>query len=747
MALVLGSLGLTAVLFMTTLSIPLPTLATGEPAGAETPAVEDASAPEIEETPEKTGEEPSPEKETPSDETSPDEETPEESPDQKQPEEPDAQETPTGASVSSPKSTTPASGDTASAKSGLRGGVSLRDGGSYVIDLSVDPGDPDLEDNYTQEGVSVEDDAGEWILTFDGDASGNEYILMQSETTALIQSIRVGSAVSDIRIVLNGISVTSNSSNDNPALDLRGGNVDLVLSAENYLKSEGSNAALRVSQDASVTITGNGGKLEAIGGNESAGIGGGSYDTVGEINIGDDVNDVDVAATGGDYGAGIGSGNNGEGGSINIGGDARATVNATGGLHGAGIGGGYGDNGGEITVGGNAVVEAWGMGGGAGIGGGYNVNATNNYASIEIKEGANVTATADRSSSGSNAGGGAGIGGGYQSMMESIVVSGDAVVDATGSGGGSGVGSGNNGNVSSILISGTANVTATGATNLYGEGDGAGIGGFGTAAATDKTEISITGGTVTAKGSGIGAGIGCNNLGVGASIKISDAVVTATGGSSTDSGGSGIGGSNHDIDIDSTAKVKAYALLPENAIWAPASHTGDGYYVNAYFTTTDTQKWNNAPAQLDIYANGGTTMTDDLTLTLPPRYASFAYTTGATEGRNDRILAHSPESSVYKDPPSPVTANYVVVRKEGEGTSSHIPSVRDSSKLKVELVKGTAGLLSVTNIRNDNATFVNKGQFLVPSEDGFYQQNGFFYLCYSLQSLTDSNGILMYQEG
>ena len=93
---------------------------------------------------------------------------------------------------------------------------------------------------------------------------------------------------------------------------------------------------------------------------------------------------------------------------------------------------------------------------------------------------------------------------------------------------GAGIGGGKGGSGSNITISG-GTVTAT--CNYQAAGIGGGNGGSG-------SDITISGGTVTANGGSWGAGIGGGANGSGSNIEISGGTVTAAGGSS----GAGIGG-------------------------------------------------------------------------------------------------------------------------------------------------------------------------------------------------------------
>lgn len=177
-----------------------------------------------------------------------------------------------------------------------------------------------------------------------------------------------------------------------------------------------------------------GGTVDATGGVNAAGIGGGfgSNGTVGNITI----NNGEVYAKGGLQAAGIGGGANADG----IGKDGwiiinGGTVEATGGGYGAGIGGGRNQSGISIEINGG-YITATGVNGGAGIGSGAGRNDDNVITISGGKIYANGSFFNNRSS--------AGIGGGDLGAGGSITISG-AEVHATGGEGapaGDGIGNG-----------------------------------------------------------------------------------------------------------------------------------------------------------------------------------------------------------------------------------------------------------------------------------------------------------------
>lgn len=188
-------------------------------------------------------------------------------------------------------------------------------------------------------------------------------------------------------------------------------------------------------------------------------------------------------------GAGIGGGGAnsdaaGNGANITITGNAE--IDAEGHYRAAGIGGGEYGNGTNITISGNAKVTAWGYDA-TGIGGG-DYGAGKN---IQIKDNADVHAYGSTDA--------AGIGGSANCGGE-VSISGNATVFAKGGSGGAGIGSGRYGGSpvfsdridTTVTISDNANVTAIGSSSGAGIGNGYRYNNFG------KTDITITGGTITA---------------------------------------------------------------------------------------------------------------------------------------------------------------------------------------------------------------------------------------------------------
>ncbi|MBQ6020917.1 MAG: InlB B-repeat-containing protein [Clostridia bacterium] len=324
---------------------------------------------------------------------------------------------------------------------------------------------------------------------------------------------------------------------------------------ENRL-SDGGGAGIGGGEDsahtgASVII--NGGTVNAQGGDDSAGIGGGENSTDRRAVT---INGGTVNATGGDGGittggggAGIGGGQNGGNGVIRI--NGGTVVAKAGGLdeqtdeHGAGIGGGSeGSQDNPIYITGGDV-KAYGGVCGAGIGGGADGEGSDVYIS-----GGTVYAQAGSWADG--------IGGGKCTKdtapwrpVVSIPKPGNTYI----SGG---------------VVTATTTLTPTESEN------GAGIGCW--AGKTNGGEVVISGGAVFASSTGLGAGIGGGRtMGCsGGTIRISDAYVVATSVEGAGIGSQGSWSDNHVIGGETVEITNSYVFAASTKKGAGIGGGNDG---------------------------------------------------------------------------------------------------------------------------------------------------------------------------
>ena len=386
-------------------------------------------------------------------------------------------------------------------------------GATFIIDLS-----------YPASGTGVTYAGAPETLTFDTDANGNDYTIIQSVTTPqAVIDIIFETGVAPGSVTLNGIDIIGNvelkGTADVTLLLSSSGENDNIINGSILVPDDGTDVAALTIDSASAAGSSDG-SLSVINTNpDNAAIGGADAQSAGVITI----NGGAVTAIGykidnpggSSYGAGIGGGNGGDGGTITINGGIVNAIgnNSYGGnsddgleLHsyGAGIGGGNGGNGGTITITGGTVDARGGT-----------------TSSIRVSD----TIYRD------NFIHGAGIGGGNGGAGGTITITGGEVtaygLSRSGFAYGAGIGGGDGGNSGNIMIDG-GDITAYG---FFGS-----LGYF-------------IGSVYVSSGAGYGAGIGGGRDGEGAAITINDGQVVAfSNGQSTNAGcfGSAIGGGGSD---------------------------------------------------------------------------------------------------------------------------------------------------------------------------------------------------------
>ena len=361
--------------------------------------------------------------------------------------------------------------------------------------------------NHVEQGDKKQDETTETIIT-------------NRESTASSNSVTIeAGAGKTVNVTLNNVNIDTSETWKAAVSVIGKGNTNIELNGNNTLTSGDGYAGLEHNKktdsegketSGTLTITddkGDAGKLTATGGNQSAGIGGGSGND-GQVTI----TGGEITANGGKYGAGIGGGDVGNG-TVTI---TGGSITATGGRLAAGIGGGAGKyqavgGNGDVKISGGTIIATGGYEG-AGIGGGYSGNGT-------------VTISGGTVTEASGGGEGAGIGGG-DSGNGTVNISGGTITKASGGYYGAGIGGGASGN-GTVTITG-GDITANGGDRSAGIGGGKGYHG----------QVTITGGEITANGGDHGAGIGGGDCGNG--------TVTISGGTITEASGgnlaAGIGG-------------------------------------------------------------------------------------------------------------------------------------------------------------------------------------------------------------
>ena len=208
-------------------------------------------------------------------------------------------------------------------------------------------------------------------------------------------------------VTIKDVNIDVSDDYGKAAMEVRGaGDTTLKLEGDNTLRSGHSCAGLEKDDEYStgkltITAEDTSASLKAYGGNNSAGIGGGSYDSTSKLEI---ANGKIYAESGINMGAGIGGGFRGSGDVTILGGTVTAIPAEGSNSNVTGIGGGYGcDEKSTVRILGG-VVDAVGDGYGSGIGGGEG------DVEVEIGGGAQVTAKGGQGDNYFGCGPGAAIG-------------------------------------------------------------------------------------------------------------------------------------------------------------------------------------------------------------------------------------------------------------------------------------------------------------------------------------------------
>lgn len=343
-------------------------------------------------------------------------------------------------------------------------------------DLEPEEGEPKTPDTQKPEGktdadileasteqkpvekAAEDEDDDEDVMTFEANTASTVTNAVNKAVKHIITIIN-NYTKKDTTVTLEDVNIDVSDDYGKAAMEVRGaGDTTLKLEGDNTLRGGHHCAGLEKDDDLStgkltITAEDTSASLKAYGGDNSAGIGGGSYDSTSKLEI---ANGKIYAESGFNFGAGIGGGLYGKGEVTISGGD----VTAHGGHTAAGIGGGFRGSG-DVTILGGTVTAI-------------------------PAEGSNSNVT--------------GIGGGFGCDEKSTVRILGGVVDAVGNGCGSGIGGGEGG--VEVEIGGGAQVTAKGGQgdNEFNRGPGAAIGTSGGAGgiAGKEQDVNASGeGTVT----------------------------------------------------------------------------------------------------------------------------------------------------------------------------------------------------------------------------------------------------------
>lgn len=326
-------------------------------------------------------------------------------------------------------------------------------------DPEPEEGEPKTPDTQKPVEKAAEDeDDDKDIMTYEANTASTLTKVANEAVQNIIKIIN-NCTKKDTTVTIENVNIYQYAYDYKAAMSVEGaGDTTLKLVGDNTLRGGHSCAGLEKDDEYStgkltITAEDTSASLKAYGGQNSAGIGGGSYDSTSKLEI---ANGKIYAESGSNMGAGIGGGMYGKGEVTISGGD----VTAHGGHTAAGIGGGFRGSG-DVTILGGTVTAI-------------------------PAEGSNSNVT--------------GIGGGFGCDEKSTVRILGGVVDAVGNGCGSGIGGGE-GDVE-VEIGGGAQVTAKGGLgdNKFNRGPGAAIGTNGEKGGKAGKELDVNAsgeGTVT----------------------------------------------------------------------------------------------------------------------------------------------------------------------------------------------------------------------------------------------------------
>lgn len=319
------------------------------------------------------------------------------------------------------------------------------------------------------EKAAVDDDDDKDVMTFEDNTASTVTNAVNKAVKHIIKIINnctkkdTTVTIEDVNIDVSGGEYGTGKA----AMSVEGaGNTTLKLEGDNTLKSGWGRAGVEKNDETSsgkltITAEDTSSSLNAYGGQEAAGIGGGGYrQSTSKLEIANGK----IYAEGGSRGAGIGGGSIGGNGEVTISG---GEVTAYGSYGGAGIGGGSNEGSGKVTIK-NGKVTAKTRSWAAAIGGG-----SLGSGDVTILDGTvNATPVDNRNNNSVT-----GIGGGPDSTDKSTVRILGGVINAVGKGYGSGIGGGHGDTqVAEVEIGGGAQVTAKGGSGYASLGAGAAIG-------------------------------------------------------------------------------------------------------------------------------------------------------------------------------------------------------------------------------------------------------------------------------
>ena len=279
------------------------------------------------------------------------------------------------------------------------------------------------------EKAAEDHDDDEDVMTFEANTASTLTKVANEAVQNIIKIIN-NCTKKDTTVTIENVNIYQYAYDYKAAMSVEGaGDTTLKLVGDNTLRGGFSRAGLEKDDEYStgkltITAEDTSASLKAYGGQNSAGIGGGSYHSTSKLEI---ANGKIYAESGSNMGAGIGGGFRGSGDVTILGGTVTAIPAEGSNSNVTGIGGGFGcDEKSTVRILGG-VVDAVGNGCGSGIGGGEG------DVEVEIGGGAQVTAKGGQGDNEFNRGPGAAIGtngdvGGKAGKELDVNVSGECTV-------------------------------------------------------------------------------------------------------------------------------------------------------------------------------------------------------------------------------------------------------------------------------------------------------------------------------
>lgn len=297
-------------------------------------------------------------------------------------------------------------------------------------DPEPEEGEPKTPDTQKPVEKAAEDeDDDKDIMTYEANTASTLTKVANEAVQNIIKIIN-NCTKKDTTVTIENVNIYQYAYDYKAAMSVEGaGDTTLKLVGDNTLRGGHSCAGLEKDDEYStgkltITAEDTSASLKAYGGQNSAGIGGGSYDSTSKLEI---ANGKIYAESGSNMGAGIGGGFRGSGDVTILGGTVTAIPAEGSNSNVTGIGGGFGcDEKSTVRILGG-VVDAVGNGCGSGIGGGEG------DVEVEIGGGAQVTAKGGQGDDEFNRGPGAAIGtngdvGGKAGKELDVNVSGEGTV-------------------------------------------------------------------------------------------------------------------------------------------------------------------------------------------------------------------------------------------------------------------------------------------------------------------------------